>query len=184
MRSWLLVGLILSPLTVGCYDDSVEPSTQASTRLVTQSAALPLCREEHRGYLAFVGAGHDFRGYVQTVTSTCVCEYQEKHNAIGCRVDAFCESSYDIGADNPQSCETSYTNPEILDVTATVDSDDCTITVTKLTPESGTFTGTLTCAREGEVSVHMEEKTSAGTYQADVLFSVLTADTPCERDGG
>ena len=95
--------LLLSPLTVACYDDTVDPTVSDDTSLSATASERPKC-EKHGGYLAIAGEPREFAGTIQTRTSTCSCEYTENHNALGCRTDAFCESSYDIGADNPQSC--------------------------------------------------------------------------------
>jgi hypothetical protein len=174
--------LLLSPLTVACYDDTVDPTVSDDTLLSATAKEHPKCWK-HGGYLAIAGEPRDFDGTIRTTTSTCTCQYTKNHDALGCRTDAFCESSYDIGADNPKTCTYEDSYPAIDAITATADREDCSVTVTPGTPGTGTFTGTLTCASEGPVAVRVVVTAAEVPRATYIDFSVLAVDAPCEDAG-
>lgn len=174
--------LLFSPLTVACYDDTVEPTVSTDTSVLVTAKERPKC-ERYSGYLALAGEPREFDGTIQTRTSTCTCQYTRNENALGCRTDAYCESAYDIGAENPKSCTFEDSYPAIDAITATADREDCAVTVTPGTPGTGTFTGTLTCASEGPVAVQVMVTTGNVPRATYVGFNVLAVDAPCGDAG-
>jgi hypothetical protein len=185
LRWLLLLAPALGPLVFGaCSSNTVTTTTRRQLDLLAETPS-----NNCDVLVVRVGQPSSFTLTANIATSTCTCQYQvdEADYPGGCSYH-HCESSYDLGSDNPEVCADAGSAPPALTRSdATVDDPACNVTARVDPVSASQVIVTVLCRTVAATSVYVHAESPSAALDG-AFFIRATTDGSCppppNLDGG
>jgi hypothetical protein len=162
-------------MTIGCAPEHVTPTTQPYSAVTIDTTAGRECAEYRTDAVFPTSSPAALVMHHQAGLARCQCAYTTSV-PYGCGRE--CESAYDLGTTNRETCDYTASDEPLTSVNASVDRTDCSVALLPDSTDDQAYLVSVRCASPGDALVTVSGVSTSGPAVGQALIT-FTASGEC-----